>query len=211
MFKRWINAFVKSPTPDNTQIIVVSGLPRSGTSLMMKMLNAGGVPILVDHLRTADDDNPQGYYEYEPVKQLDKGQVDWLPKAQGKAVKVISALLPHLPLDYNYQVIFMQRRLAETLASQHKMLQNRGQVTNLLDDESQLTDLFQQHLAEIRQWLNQHPNFQQLDVDYNELVASPQPAVRAINRFLGGHLDEPQMLGAIDPTLYRNRRGSPQQ
>jgi muconolactone delta-isomerase len=207
MFKRWFNSFVKPTSTDTTPIIIVSGLPRSGTSLMMKMLQAGGMPLLVDHLRTADEDNPQGYYEYEPVKQLDKGQAHWLPEAQGKAVKVISALLPHLPLNYHYRVIFMQRHLAETLASQHKMLQNRGEVANLLDDEQQVTELFQQHLQEIHQWLAQQPNFQQLNVDYNELLAHPQPAVRAINRFLGSQLDEQQMIGAIDPSLYRNRRG----
>ncbi len=207
MVKRWFNSFAKPTSTDTTPIIIVSGLPRSGTSLMMKMLQAGGMPLLVDHLRTADEDNPQGYYEYEPVKQLDKGQAHWLPEAQGKAVKVISALLPHLPLNYHYRVIFMQRHLAETLASQHKMLQNRGEVANLLDDEQQLTELFQQHLQEIHQWLAQQPNFQQLNVDYNELLAHPQPAVRAINRFLSSQLDEQQMIGAIDPSLYRNRRG----
>jgi hypothetical protein len=100
----------------DSEIIVVSGLPRSGTSLMMQMLEAGGQTVLVDHVRKADSDNPEGYYEYEAVKDLSKGETVWLAEAQGKAVKVISALLEFLPVEYTYRVIFMRRRIPEILA-----------------------------------------------------------------------------------------------
>ena len=108
-------------------IVVVSGLPRSGTSMMMKMLEAGGIPPVTDELRTADDDNPKGYYEFERVKQMDKGDTAWVADAQGKVVKVISALLKHLPSSHNYQVIFLRRHMSEILASQRKMLIRRGE------------------------------------------------------------------------------------
>src|SRR5215813_2579369 len=106
-------------------IIVVSGLPRSGTSMMMKMLAAGGLPVLVDAIRAADDDNPNGYFEFEPVKQLADGQNEWLTEAGGKVVKIISALLEYLPKSYHYKIIFMERELKEILASQQKMLSHR--------------------------------------------------------------------------------------
>src|SRR6476646_10559062 len=96
-------------TAQSTSVIVVSGLPRSGTSLMMNMLRAGGVPIVADGLRTADDDNPKGYFELERVKQMQKGDVAWVEDAPGQAVKVISALLEHLPALQTYKVLFMQR------------------------------------------------------------------------------------------------------
>ena len=108
-------------------ITIVSGLPRSGTSMMMKMLEAGGIPPLTDEIRTADTDNPKGYYEFERVKKMDKGDTAWLENAQGKSVKVISALLKHLPSDYRYRVIFMRRDMSEILASQKKMLDHRGE------------------------------------------------------------------------------------
>src|ERR1043165_1737839 len=115
-------------------ITVVSGLPRSGTSMMMKMLEAGGMSLLVDNLRTADDDNPAGYYEFEPVKKLSQGDFDWLEEAQGKAVKVIAALLADLPSAYTYQIIFMRRDMFEILASQNKMLLNRGEDLKKISD-----------------------------------------------------------------------------
>ena len=112
---------------NGSAVVVVSGLPRSGTSLMMQMLEAGGVPILTDGERACDADNPKGYYEYEPVKALQNGDSDWLDKAEGKAVKVISFLLRHLPQKHRYRVVFMNRNLDEVLASQEKMPVTRGQ------------------------------------------------------------------------------------
>ena len=121
--------------PENDKTIyVVSGLPRSGTSMMMKMLEAGGVTPLIDNIRTADDDNLQGYYEFERVKAMKEGDVAWISEAQGKVIKVISALLESLPTEYNYKIIFMEREMMEILASQRKMLERRGKPSNPAED-----------------------------------------------------------------------------
>jgi LPS sulfotransferase NodH len=204
VFKQWVWPFQRAKKGGRASVVIVSGLPRSGTSMMMKMLQAGGLSVLVDHVRTADADNPQGYYEYELVKQLDKGNHAWLAQAEGKVVKVISALLPHLPGDYHYKVIFMQREMAEVLASQQKMLQRRGETDTVAD--SAMAQMFEEHLSQVRRWLQNQPNIELLDVHYNQLVADPQPAVRLINAFFDQTLVEAQMLAAIDPALYRNRQ-----
>ena len=108
-------------------IVVVSGLPRSGTSMAMKMIAAGGLPVVTDGLRHADASNPNGYYEFEHVKNLDKaGDLSWLAEARGKAVKIISFLITYLPEAYDYRVVFMQRDLSEVIASQNRMLDARG-------------------------------------------------------------------------------------
>ncbi len=185
-------------------IVIVSGLPRSGTSMMMKMLEAGGIPLLTDHQRSPDEDNPKGYFEFERVKNLPKGDVDWLPQARGKAVKVISALLEHLPPQYTYRVLFMRRDLREILASQRKMLLRRGEDPDKVDEE-ELYRLFSKHLQYIRRWLAQQPNFRVLEVPYNRILETPEPYVHQINVFLGGSLDEDAMIKVIDPHLYRNR------
>lgn len=130
-----------------SEIIVVSGLPRSGTSLMMKMLAAGGLPLLVDGLRVPDDDNPEGYFEFEQVKALASGDHTWLPEAQGCAVKIISSLLKFLPEAYFYRVILMQRHMSEVLASQHRMLIRRGEPVDTLSDEKLGRDLSQAFAA----------------------------------------------------------------
>lgn len=190
----------KAPDP----IVVVSGLPRSGTSMMMKMLEAGGLPVLTDDIRTADVDNPKGYYEFERVKQLDKGDHAWLADAQGKVVKVISALLEHLPPGYSYRVIFVERQIDEVLASQKKMLARRGEPTDRVSDE-EMARLFAKHVQKVKVWLSAQPNFAVLYVDYNRMLADPLPYVRQVNQFLGSKLDEARMAQAVDPELYRNR------
>lgn len=185
-------------------ITVVSGLPRSGTSMMMKVLDAGGIPPVQDGIRAADEDNPQGYYEFERVKRLDKGDTAWLAEAQGKAVKVISALLKHLPPTYTYRVIFVRRNMAEVLASQRKMLIHRGEDPGQVDDV-QMSRLFARHLAEVEAWLAQQHNMRVLYVQYAEALANPQGCAAQINTFCGGGLNERAMAQAIDPQLYRNR------
>lgn len=192
---------IQSPS---RSVIVVSGLPRSGTSMMMKMLEAGGIPVLVDNLRTPDPDNPQGYYEYERVKDLDKGDAVWVGEAEGKVVKVISALLEYLPPDHNYKVAFMHRKLDEVLASQQKMLSRRGEATNKVDD-AEMADLFHKHVAKVSAWLDTQPNFEVLHADYNELLAEPLSQIGLINQFFDGILDENEMTRVVNPDLYRNR------
>ena len=185
-------------------VTVVSGLPRSGTSLMMRMLEAGGLPPLTDEVRTANVDNPKGYYEFERVKALDKGDTAWLPEARGKAVKVISALLKHLPDDHTYRVLFMRRHLDEVLASQKKMLERRGKPADEASDD-ELRELFERHIAHVRGWAAGQANVQLLEVSYNDLLADPQPVAERVAAFVGGELDVEAMVAEIDPSLYRNR------
>jgi hypothetical protein len=187
-----------------TPVVVVSGLPRSGTSMMMKVLEAGGLPVLVDGLRAADTDNPEGYYEFERVKELDKGDTAWVADAQGKVVKVISALLEYLPPDYQYRVIFMHRNIEEVLHSQRKMLTHRGEDVEAVND-AEMADLFAKHLAKVKEWLRAQPNFAVLDIDYNAILKDPDSYVRTINQFIDNALDEQAMAKMINPTLYRNR------
>ena len=185
-------------------IVVDSGLPRSGTSMMMKMLEAGGLPVMIDGLRAADPDNPEGYYELERVKDLDKGDTAWINEARGQGVKVISALLEFLPKDNQYRVIFIHRRIEEVLRSQRKMLERRGEKTDDVSD-AEMADLFAKHLAKVKHWLRLQPNFAVLDVDYNAMLQDPKPYIQSINHFLGGVLDEQAMAATVNPDLYRNR------
>ena len=191
-------------TPDRGFIIIVSGLPRSGTSLMMGMLQAGGLPVLTDSIRQADEDNPRGYFEYEIVKKLDADKT-WMAAAHGKAVKIISALLIKLPPDYPYRIIFMRRNIQEILASQRQMLIRRGQPDDSAKD-SDFAVLFERHLQQVAQWLTRQANMSVLYVDYGQLVGAPIEHVHTINTFIGGWLDEDKMIGVIDPKLHRQRR-----
>jgi hypothetical protein len=185
-------------------ITVVSGLPRSGTSMMMKMLAAGGLEILSDQIRVADNDNPGGYYEFEPVKQLKEGAVDWLPKAVGKTVKVIATLLPYLPPKYDYQVIFMQRAIPEILASQRRMLVARGKDPDVIR-EDEMERIYNIHLKNVLAWVKDQNNVSFIEVSYNDMLKNPIPNVERIARFLSGQLDTNAMLSVIDPDLYRQR------
>lgn len=188
---------------DQQPIIVVSGLPRSGTSMMMRMLAEGGLSILTDELRRADDDNPNGYFELEVVKQLREGDSAWLNDAHGKVVKVISSLLEFLPEENHYKIIFMERNSRETLVSQKKMLDHRGQEAKLSDAE--MEQQFQSHLAALKPWLVRQPNMEVLYVNYNALMAEPKPFCERITNFLDLPLDQSHMLDVPDTQLYRNR------
>jgi hypothetical protein len=183
---------------------VVSGLPRSGTSLMMSMLAAGGFEVLTDHLRTPDDDNPVGYFELEEVKRLINGEHSWLARSNGKAVKVISTLLPYLPDGYYYRIIFMRRAMEEVLASQRRMLINRGENPDKVSDD-RIAEVFERNLQQTERWINSQAHATRIDINYEQLIDNPRPLVTEINGFLGGGLDEDRMLGVIDPSLYRQR------
>ncbi len=200
-----MQSFIKGIFKAKTEpIIIVSGLPRSGTSMVMKMLEAGGIPPLTDHVRSADDDNPKGYYEFERAKKLKEGDAAWLPEAQGKAVKVIGALLVELPPEYEYRVLFMRRRIEEVLASQSKMLERRGEEKKVDDDT--MAVLFQKHIQQVGAWMEKQSNLRCIDVDYNAMLEEPIPQVEQINRFLGGQLDEAAMADVVDRDLYRQRK-----
>jgi hypothetical protein len=185
-------------------VTIVSGLPRTGTSMLMKMLEAGGISPLTDHIRGPDEDNPRGYYEFERVKKLRDGDTDWLSDASGKAVKIIAALLKYLPSNYEYRVLFMHRKMEEILASQAKMLENRGENSKM--DDATMGELFTKHLQQIRAWMNSQPNLLYLDLDYNHMMDDPEPYIGQINQFLGGDLNENKMAAVIDPSLYRQRK-----
>jgi hypothetical protein len=189
--------------PSDATITVVSGLPRSGTSMMMQMLGAGGLAVLTDGKRGADADNPRGYYEYEAVKSLAK-DASWLASARGKAVKIVSALLIHLPDEFDYRVIFMRRPIAEVLASQSAMLDRLGHAGPRGDD-ARLADLFARHLEEVDALLRRRPKIARLDVDYPAVVDSPLRVADAVNAFLDGALDPARMAAAVSPELHRQR------
>ena len=172
--------------------------------MLMSMLDAGGIPPLTDNLRATDDDNPRGYYEFEPVKKLRDGDYSWLPDAQGKSVKVISALLAYLPPSHTFQVLFVQRAISEILVSQRKMLINRGEDPNKVSDEV-MAQYFEKHLAQVTAWLEEQKNISTLHVDYNQILKDPAPNAQRINVFLGGDLKVEAMIAVIDPVLYRQR------
>jgi Sulfotransferase domain len=188
-------------------VYIVSGLPRSGTSMMMQMLHRGGLPVLTDAVRSADEDNPRGYFELERVKQT-KGDPSWLADADGKVVKLISRLLLDLPDPdperVRYKVIFMRRDLDEVLRSQKKMLDRRGEDDVQTDE--QVKELFVAHLEEIENWLRKRGDIDVIFQSYSRMVAEPRQGAEKINQFLGGILDVEAMLSEVDPELYRNRK-----
>jgi hypothetical protein len=171
--------------------------------MLMRMLDAGGLEPLTDHLRTADVDNPHGYYEFERVKQIATDQ-GWLDDAEGRVVKMVSALLTHLPADRQYRVVFLRRRMEEVLASQKKMLARLGKPTDGVSD-AEMARLLGRHLQQIEAWLAAQPNIRVLYVNYHDVVADPRGEAKRINAFLGGTLDAERMAAAVDPNLYRNR------
>lgn len=189
-------------------VVIVSGLPRSGTSMMMRMLDAAGLEIVTDHERSADEDNPKGYYEYERVKELDKGgDRSWMLEHRGKVVKIISFLLKDLPPDCFYKVIFMRRDLDEVLASQNKMLERRGDDGGGTDD-AKMKRLYIGHLAKIDGWMSEQPNFETIDIHYSDVIARASEAATRLERFLELRGKAPAMAQAVDASLYRNRRGA---
>ena len=174
---------------------MVSGLPRSGTSMLMQMLAAGGMPVLTDGLRQADEDNPWGYFEYEPVKRS-ATDVAWVTDAVGKAVKVVHLLLPSLPAEYLYRVLFIRRDIGQVLASQRRMLQRAGRRGAVMPDE-QLARVFDDQVKRVTQWVGRRDNMVMLPLEYRAVLDDPPAAARQINQCLGGHLDEAAMAGRV--------------
>jgi len=187
-----------------SEIIVVSGLPRSGTSLMMQMLDNGGVAVVTDNVRTADTDNPKGYYEYEMVKKI-KQDASWLSATRGRAFKMVSQLLYDLPATETYRIIFMERELEETLRSQAKMLIRLGGKSA---PHEPIKRAFTLHLERLDEWLRAQRNLTVLRVSYNDLVARPHEQAERVKEFLGCAMDLKEMVKVVDPSLYRNRKSS---
>ncbi|HVH19270.1 MAG TPA: sulfotransferase [Myxococcota bacterium] len=191
--------------PSGPAVIVVSGLPRSGTSMMMRMLEAGGVAPFTDGERTADIDNPEGYYEYRRVMELEKDpDRSWVRQARGRALKVISFLLRHLPHDNVYRIVYMRRNLDEVLTSQDKMLDRLGNAAPGADLEA-MKEAYRNDIVSARLYARKQPNMEMLEVHYAETVADPVATARTVNAFLGGGLDEAKMAAAVKAQLYRNR------
>jgi hypothetical protein len=184
-------------------ITIVSGLPRSGTSLMMQMLAAGGMPVLSDGERQADEDNPRGYLEWEGIKQLPKDP-GCIAEAEGKAVKVVSRLLTSLPNSREYRVIFMQRPLPEVLASQEVMLRHRG-TAKPGTNTSAIATAFESHLREVDAWLGSKSCLKLLRVPYHDVLHDAEDIGLKLTRFLEMSLNVDAMISSVDATLYRNR------
>lgn len=183
--------------------IVVSGLPRSGTSLMMQMLQSAGIDLISDGERIADDDNPAGYLEFERVKKI-KTDTSWLDNSDGKAVKIIAPLIFELPSEHNYKVIVMKRAMPEILASQKKMIERREQQGSTMPDVM-LTKVFTQQLQKLNRWLDAQDNCQFIEVEYSALMTQPQEKIKQLINFLQLPLDSNVMVNCINPALYRNK------
>lgn len=201
-----IRSFIKQIFEKQKSITVVSGLPRSGTSMMMAALEAGGMTLVIDGVRNPDDDNPKGYYEYERVKKLPQGETDWLKSVQSKGIKIISALLTHLPEDYRYQVIFMERDIDEVLASQQRMLERRGKEEENPVAEAVMRQSYQDHLDDIKAWLSEREWIQTIYVSYNEILQNPENEMEKVAAFLDHELDVRRMVQVVDPGLYRQKK-----
>lgn len=185
-------------------VTIVSGIPRSGTSLMMRMLDAGGIPALTDGTRRPDDHNPHGYFEYEPVKRLPVDS-SWMETARGRSLKVIYRLLRFLPAGIPYRVVLMERDLHEVFDSQRDMLKARGDSAADQAGDRLIAALAAER-EETKRWLLQQPNIILLEVRYKDVIAAPADQAHELSRFLGGRLDESAMATAVDPSLYRHRR-----
>lgn len=184
-------------------ITIVSGLPRSGTSMMMQMLKAGGIPVVTDNIRKADKDNPLGYYEYEKVKKIEENR-SWLEDCRGNAFKMVTALLYHLPGDKNYQVIFMRRNMRELLASQKAMLKRLGKKPSELGDD-EMGKKYEKHLMNIREWLSMQNNIDVIEINYSEVLCHPHKNAKLVEKFLGKRLKVEKMACVVQNSLYRQR------
>jgi hypothetical protein len=188
-------------------IVVVSGLPRSGTSMAMQMLEAGGLPVLADAVRQPDESNPKGYFELEGVKRLheDAGAL-WLAQAPGHAVKIVSPLLTWLPETHAYRVVFMRRDLREIVRSQIELLAARGESSSA-EDPARMMAAYTEHLAQVARFLTRRSCFTTLDVEYARVLQDPLREARRLSTFLGGRLDPGKMAAIVDARLYRQREG----
>ena len=183
--------------------LIVSGLPRSGTSLMMQILQVGGLPLMTDAKRLADEDNPEGYYEWEEIKKLAKNP-RLIEPATGKAVKVISALLPNLPGKHRYKILYMLRPVAQVVDSQWAMLARQGKLPK--SEKLHLIEAQESHSRQIREVLKKSDRVELLEISFPDLIANPQPILQQLKEFLGEKfLLSPKVEACIKPELHRNR------
>ena len=193
-----LNSSEKYKTFDDNQILIVSGLPRSGTSLMMQMLHNAGIEALIDNVREADISNPKGYFEYEPVKGIQKNN-EWLHLAQGKSLKVVAPLLKFLDPKFRYKVIFMKRNLDEIVTSQQIMI---GKDANTLPIT--LLESYKKTVLSVDAWQKSEPGVEFLYVDYKNVIKDPSNTLQAVVEFIDPSLDIEKMKECVDTSLYRN-------
>ncbi|MGJ8657024.1 MAG: alkaline phosphatase family protein [Akkermansiaceae bacterium] len=194
---------VEEAASEPCSFTIVSGLPRSGTSLMMQMLRAAGMELMHDGKRHADEDNLEGYWEWEEVKSLKKNP-RLIEQANGKVIKVISALIPQLPPRHHYRIIFMKRPVEEVVDSQWKMLERQGSVPRA--DKQHLIQTQETHKNQILARLRQRQDVDLLEIDYPELVSNPKTQIPRLIEFLGESISAPEKLvSAIRPDLHRNK------
>jgi hypothetical protein len=191
----------EAPALDAASLVVVTGLPRSGTSMLMQMLAAGGLRAFTDEARSADESNPRGYFEHERVKALARDRA-WVPEAHERAVKVVAPLLPHLPAGPAYRVVFLERDLDEVLRSQAAMLARLGHPSA---DPAVLRPVYARQLAAARAWMDATPRTEVLALRHRDVIADPAGAAARLNAFLGGGLDEAAMAAVVDPSLHREK------
>ncbi len=198
-----IRSFTQQFIRRSSIITIVSGLPRSGTSMMMSALQNGGMALLIDDVRIADQNNPRGYYEYQPVKKLEKGSTHWLRLARGKAVKIISVLLEYLPDCYQYRVIFMERDMDQVLASQARMLEREGREDKHPVSDVELKQNYERHLLQVKAWLGDKGWIQPLFVSYNQILCQPIQEFVKVAAFLDHKVAPERMAQVVDFQLYR--------
>ncbi|HLC83749.1 MAG TPA: sulfotransferase domain-containing protein, partial [Bacteroidia bacterium] len=185
-------------------ITIVSGMPRSGTSMMMQMLQAGGLDILTDNVRANDENNPKGYLEYQKVKSLASDN-SWVHEGQNKVIKVIAQLLQHLPSSYQYKVIFMEREMEEIIQSQQIMLGKKADVDKKIYP-TVLADTFKKQLEKTRSWIKTHPQFEVTYVFYTDVINNPTEVAENLAGFLDADLNIEAMAEIVDESLYRNKK-----
>ena len=191
--------------PLEESLVVVTGLPRSGTSMFMQMLAAGGLNILTDGLREPDEDNPRGYLEFEPVKNLLRDS-RWLPEGRGKVVKIVAPLLSALPAGLPCRIIFTERDLDEVLDSQDRMLVRRKQeIASTPERRQMLKNEYARTVVRVKAALARRPGTRVLSVGYREAVSDARGVAERVSAFLGGGLDVEKMAASVDPGLHRNR------
>lgn len=185
------------------EVVVVSGLPRSGTSMMMQLLVAGGITAVQDHIREQDSDNPKGYFEFEKVKSL-KDDSSWVKNCSDQCIKVISFHLNNLPDNCHYKVVFMRREMDEIIRSQKKMLVNKKRSTDNMD---KLSTIYDKHVREVEVFLKDQQNFDVAYMNYTDVLNHPYKAFKSLCHFLDRRLNQDEMIKVVDPMLYRNRTG----
>jgi hypothetical protein len=185
-------------------IIIVSGLPRSGTSMLMNILKENSIEILEDKTKEADEYNPKGYFEFQPVSELPEGNITWLEQAEGKAVKVTSYFLHHLPAKYEYKVLFMERKIEEIVKSQQKTVAEEGKKFHKKEIKM-MEDYFQDHIKQTKTWISLQPNFTVRYLSYNRIIENPKQFLPLISEFLELELKEESFTKIVDSSLYKER------